>query len=149
DSTQNFFDKKGRCLFCDILAQERAAGIRIVLESDEFVAVAPFASRFPCETWILPTKHRSQFAFSSAGEFNELGKVLRCVLRALNSGLDDPPHNIIIHSDQLASGELPNYHWRMEILPRLTGIAGFECGTGIHINPVPPEQAAAYLRSYL
>ena len=57
-----------------------------------------------------------------------------------------PPYNYIIHTAPFDTQELPHYHWHIEIIPRLTRVAGFEWGTGFYINPVPPEEAAAFLR---
>ena len=64
----------------------------------------------------------------------------------LEIALDKPSYNYIIHTSPFDTQMLPHYHWHMEIIPRMTRVAGFEWGTGFYINPVPPEQAAAYLR---
>jgi UDPglucose--hexose-1-phosphate uridylyltransferase len=141
------FESNKTCIFCDLIDQERAAGLRIFSESPRFVAFSPYASRFPCEVWILPTDHRSHFDRADEDELAEFGELYHRILRMLDLGLDDPPYNAFIHTTPLVAPDLPHYHWHMEILPRLTGIAGFECGTGLNINPVPPEQAAEYLRS--
>jgi UDPglucose--hexose-1-phosphate uridylyltransferase len=141
------FNSTNRCIFCDLIHQEQASALRILIQSARFVALAPYASRFPGEVWILPLNHGSHFDLAGEDDVAELGEMYHHILRKLDSGLDDPPLNAFIHTAPFDAPDLPYYHWHMEILPRLTGIAGFECGAGLNINPVPPEQAAEYLRS--
>jgi UDPglucose--hexose-1-phosphate uridylyltransferase len=141
-----FFHYRGRCIYCDMVHQEQTHEKRVVLETPHFVALAPFASRFPFETWILPRHHNSHFENIQKTEVDELGTVLKTVLLKLEKALDEPAYNYIIHTSPFDTQALPHYHWHMEIIPRLTRVAGFEWGTGFYINPVPPEQAAAFLR---
>ena len=128
------------------LKSARKRGARIVLDTPGFVVFCPFASRFPFETWILPKRHSSQFENIPRQGVEELGFVLKATLSKLELALDDPPYNYIIHTAPFDHQELPHYHWHIEIIPRLTKVAGFEWGTGFYINPVPPEDAAAFLR---
>jgi UDPglucose--hexose-1-phosphate uridylyltransferase len=141
-----FFNYRGRCIYCDMIHQEMASEKRIVLETSKFIAFAPFACRFPFETWILPKAHSSHFENIHKIEVDELGTVLKTILLKLESTLDKPAYNYIIHTAPFDSQLLQHYHWHIEIIPRLTRVAGFEWGTGFYINPVPPEQAAALLR---
>jgi UDPglucose--hexose-1-phosphate uridylyltransferase len=69
------------------------------------------------------------------------------VLRKLDVALGDPPFNFMVHTAPLHAGEVAYYHWHIEIIPTLTKVAGFEWGSGFHINPTPPESAAEFLRS--
>src|SRR5258707_929405 len=117
-----------------------------VLDTPIFVSLAPFASRFPFETWILPKNHNSHFENIQKTEVDELGTVLKTILLKLETALDKPAYNYIIHTAPFDTQSLPHYHWHIEVIPRLTRVAGFEWGTGFYINPVPPEQAADYLR---
>src|SRR5262245_48080023 len=133
--------RAGRCLYCDLLAQELADGSRLILETPRFVVLAAYAGRFPCEVWLVPRTHAGNFESIADTDLAELGDVFRRLLVKLDRGLSDPPYNFYIHS-----GGTSEYHWHIEVLPRLTGAAGFEWGTGMNINPVPPEQAAAYVR---
>ena len=141
-----FYNYRGRCIFCDMIQQELATGSRIVLDLPNFVVFCPFASRFPFETWILPKQHSSHFENIQRQQVEELGLVLKTVLCKLELALDDPPYNYIIHTAPFDTQELQHYHWHIEIMPRLTRVAGFEWGSGFYINPVLPEQAAAFLR---
>ena len=60
--------------------------------------------------------------------------------------LERPAYNFIVHSAPVQDGPLPHYHWHVEIIPKLTKVAGFEWGTGFYINPTPPEESAKFLR---
>ena len=142
-----FFQKNGKSVFQELVLQEIATGSRMVLDATGFVAFCPYASRFPYETWILPKQQNSHFEQTSLHELEELGQVLKTVLQKLEWALDDPPYNFVIHTAPLHETFLPHFRWHLEILPRLTRIAGFELGSGFYINPVPPEEAALTLRN--
>ena len=135
-----------RCIWCDIIRQERQGRTRIVLEHDGFVALAPFAPRFPFETWVLPAAHRSRYEETPAEELTGLATVVARVLGSMRTFLEDPPYNFMLHSAPLRRPALDHFHWHLEIIPKLTRVAGFEWGTGFFINPTPPEEAAKYLR---
>ena len=141
-----FFNYRGRCIYCDMVQQEIANEKRIVLDTTHFTAFCPFASRFPFETWIIPKQHSSHYENIPKPGVDDLASVLRQVLNKLEVALDCPPYNYIIHTAPFDHQEQPHYHWHIEIIPRLTKVAGFEWGTGFYINPVPPEDAAAFLR---
>ena len=141
-----FYNYRGRCIYCDMIQQELATGSRIVLDTPNFVVFCPFASRFPFETWVLPKQHSSHYENIPRQGVEEMGMVLKTILSKLELALDDPPYNFIIHTAPFDTKELPHYHWHLEIIPRLTRIAGFEWGSGFYINPVLPEQAGAFLR---
>lgn len=141
-----YYDFKERCVFCDIIKQEIASGLRVVEENQHFVAFAPFASRFPFETWILPKRHESHFENLQKTDVVELSQILRNTLKRISDLLDDPPYNFIVHTSPLNEQALPHFHWHIEVMPKLTKVAGFEWGTGFYINPTPPEDAARFLR---
>jgi UDPglucose--hexose-1-phosphate uridylyltransferase len=141
-----FFNYRGRCIYCDMVQQEIATEDRLVLDTPHFTAFCPYASRFPFETWILPKTHSSHFENIPKPGVDDLGSVLRQVLNKLELALDSPAYNYIIHTAPFDNQELPHYHWHIEIIPRLTKVAGFEWGSGFYINPVPPEEAASFLR---
>jgi len=141
-----YYNFKERCIFCDIVRQERTDGIRVVYENDFFVSLAPFAPKFPFETWILPKNHQSSFENGQMLEYQNLAKALRITLMKMNIALDRPPYNFIIHTSPVREKNIPHYHWHIEIMPTLTKVAGFEWGSGFYINPTPPEEAAEFLR---
>ncbi|MEE8190084.1 MAG: galactose-1-phosphate uridylyltransferase [Candidatus Scalindua sediminis] len=144
---ETFYKYRGRCLFCDMIQQEIATDSRIVILAENFIAFAPFASRFPFETWILPRTHDSHFENLQKLEIEELANVLKNTLIRLESALEFPPYNYIIHTTPFHINESEYYHWHIEIIPRVINIAGFEWGTGFYINPMPPEKAAKFLRN--
>jgi UDPglucose--hexose-1-phosphate uridylyltransferase len=141
-----FYNYRGRCVYCDMIQQELATEKRIVLDSPGFVAFCPFAGRFPFETWLLPKDHSSHYENIQRNGVDELSGVLKQVIGRIDAALDRPAYNYIIHTAPFDTQELSHYHWHMEINPSLTNPAGFEWGTGFYINPVPPEEAAAFLR---
>jgi UDPglucose--hexose-1-phosphate uridylyltransferase len=142
-----FYNYRGRCIFCDIVHQELATGSRIVHDSAHFTAFCPYASRFPFETWIVPKTHASHYENIPKSSVDDLSNVLSVVLNRLERALDRPPYNYIVHTAPFDLQELAHYHWHIEIIPRLTRVAGFEWGSGFYINPMPPEEAAEFLRA--
>jgi UDPglucose--hexose-1-phosphate uridylyltransferase len=146
---RRYFELKERCVFCDVVQQELSAhdGSRVVLVTDQFLAIEPFAPRFPFETWILPRRHAAAFhSIENPGTMHELAGVLKETLQRLNLALDRPPYNFVLHTAPVGDGVADSYHWHLEITPKLTRVAGFEIGSGFYINPTPPEDAARYLR---
>jgi UDPglucose--hexose-1-phosphate uridylyltransferase len=141
-----YYEIKERCVWCDIVRQERRGGRRLIVEADGFVALAPFAPRFPFETWLLPASHRAAYEESDVGQLRALAGVLRGVLRRMNQVLRDPPYNFMLHTAPLRAPAMEHFHWHLEIIPSLTRMAGFEWGSGFFINPVAPEDAATSLR---
>jgi UDPglucose--hexose-1-phosphate uridylyltransferase len=146
NGAQEFFNYRGRCIYCDMIHQELGTEKRVVLDTPNFVAFCPFASRFPFEVWIVPKHHNSHYENIQRMEIEDLGTVLKTVLLKLEVALDKPPYNYVVHTGPFNAQSLPHYHWHVEIIPRLTRVAGFEWGTGFYINPVPPEQAAQFLQ---
>lgn len=145
-ASEQYFGKRGGCVFCHIVAQELASRDRVVFENDRFVAVEPYASRFPFETWLLPKHHAGSFGDLTAVEMNPLAEALQRTLQALHVCLGNPPYNFIVHTAPYHYQAGHAYHWHIEIMPRLTQVAGFEWGSGFFINPVVPEAAARFLR---
>jgi len=133
-------------VFCDIIRQETEAKTRIVAENNAFLTVAPYAPRFPFETWILPRKHESAFENSSSEVYENLAKALKNLLIRADQVLENPSYNLVIHTAPVQEAPMDHYHWHIEFMPRLTKTAGFEWGSGFYQNPTPPEEAAKYLR---
>jgi UDPglucose--hexose-1-phosphate uridylyltransferase len=146
DSAKEYYNFKERCIFCDIIRQEVEDGVRMIAENQAFIALAPYAPRFPFEMWIVPRVHQSAFEESQKYEFEQLAVVLKDMLTRLDRVLDSPAYNFIIHSSPIPEASNDYYHWHIEIMPKLTKVAGFEWGTGFYINPTPPEESAKFLR---
>jgi UDPglucose--hexose-1-phosphate uridylyltransferase len=125
------------CPYCS-LAEREALSDRFILEKGGWVLIAPFYSQVPYETWILPKEHLSSLGDLDERQKRDLAHVLGEALRRMSHLLDDPPYNYMIyqHSDR-------RYHLNLRIQPVTSKMAGFEKNTGIFINTVSPEQAAA------
>jgi UDPglucose--hexose-1-phosphate uridylyltransferase len=147
DGGLRYYSFKERCVFCDMVRQESADGARVILETDEILVISPYAPRFPFETWILPRAHSSHFEASHPSLIKNLAWAVRATLRKLEKALEHPAYNFLIHTAPVQQGPLAHYHWHLEIIPRMTKVAGFEWGTGFYINPTPPEESAQYLRN--
>jgi UDPglucose--hexose-1-phosphate uridylyltransferase len=154
DGSKSYYDYKDRCIFCDIIHQELYDKSRIAFESEHFLTIAPFASRFPFEIWILPKQHGCDFYKINREQVNDLAYILKLSLSRLKEILNDPPYNFIIHTAPFRKRKKvgywktidEDYHWHIEIIPRLTLVAGFEWGTGFYIDPTPPEDAVKFLK---
>jgi UDPglucose--hexose-1-phosphate uridylyltransferase len=146
EGSRRYYELKERCIYCDIVRQEVNTGSRIVLESEYFVVICPYAARFPFELWVVPRKHFSHFEESDIPTIRNLGWALPVVLRELDKVLELPAYNFVLHTAPLQDPASVSYHWHLELIPKLTKVAGFEWGTGFYINPTPPEESARFLR---
>jgi UDPglucose--hexose-1-phosphate uridylyltransferase len=146
DGAAQFHAARSRCVYCDLIDRELAAGERVVLAGEHVVAIAAWAGRFPYEIWVLPRRHAAHYDQLSDVELTDLAIFMRTILQRLAAVAGDPAYNLVLHTTQLLTPNLSHYHWHWEILPRMTGIAGYELATGCYLNPVPPEDAAARLR---
>jgi UDPglucose--hexose-1-phosphate uridylyltransferase len=140
-----YYRSTGACFYCAMSRTESAGGTRFVSSTERFVALCPFAPRFPYETWILPKHHLASFESTSTEDIFDLARALRNVIMKLNGALQNPAFNYFIHSLPQESAE-HQYHWHIEILPQISKAAGLEWGSGIHLNSVSPEDAARLLR---
>jgi UDPglucose--hexose-1-phosphate uridylyltransferase len=142
----DYFDMTGECLYCDKLQQELRDKKRILAVDEQFVALHPYASHLPFETWIFPLTHQASFGQLESDRFRALAAILKTVLLKLHRGLDNPDFNLTIDTAARGDEDKPYFLWHIRILPRLTTPAGFELGSGMSINTVLPEDAAEYLR---
>lgn len=146
DSAKRYFLEKERCIFCDMIRQEMGDGVRVITENDDFLAIAPYAPRFPFETWILPKTHSSSFENTQSPTYVNLARMMKNCLMRLDAVLDRPAYNFVIHTSPIGEEINDHYHWHIEMMPKLTKVAGFEWGTGFYICPTPPEESARFLR---
>ncbi len=152
---RDYYERKERSVFQDILRYEQREGRRVVFENAGFLVFCPFASRFPFELCVLPKRQMPDFYMVEPGEKLQLAEALKVSLGKLGRGLKEPQYNLIVQTAPSRAGHRhsgywdtidQDFRWHIEILPRLTQTAGFEWGTGFYINPMPPENSAAFLR---
>ncbi|GJL77994.1 MAG: galactose-1-phosphate uridylyltransferase [Nitrospinaceae bacterium] len=144
---ESHFVSNNRCVFCDLIAQEKETGLRIINENEKFITLCPYASRFPFEMWLLPKFHSDRFENCEAEEFSKLAALMKNSLMKMRYALGEPSYNFVLHTAPVNGANAEHYHWHFEIMPKLTKMAGFEQGTGFYINPVLPEMAAETLRN--
>jgi UDPglucose--hexose-1-phosphate uridylyltransferase len=152
-NAQAHYQYKERCLFCDVARQEMDDRQRMVADNEAFVAFCPFASRAAFEVWIMPKRHETFFEHNH--QLPALAQIVRSVLMRLRVVLSDPNYVLAVHSGpNLLAGKQRGYwktlerdfHWHIEIMPRLRGIASFEVGSGFQVIWISPERAAVHLR---
>ena len=146
EGARRHHEHRERCIYCDIVGQEQKDRTRLIHENQEFVVFQPWAPRSPFETWIVPRRHESNFEAETKERLAFAAQALRITLAKLMTGLGRPAYNFIVHTNPLRDPPSASYHWHIEVVPALTQVAGFEWGSGFHINPVPPEEAAEFLR---
>jgi len=147
EGARRHFQEKERCVFCDIIRQEMIAGRRIIHENADMVALSPYASRVPFETWVLPRSHASRYEDAPRQVIDSLAGMLKMLVARLDRALEHPPYNLIVHSAPLREDVAGYFHWHVELMPRISRVAGFEWGSGFYINPTSPEEATEVLRA--
>ena len=156
-SALDFYRQKDRCVFCDIVAQEMDQGQRLIEVRGDFVALCPYASRTPYETWLLPRPHEAafeRFALAHPGAIRDLSGLLKRTLERIRT-LTDSFH-LVLHTSpnrDHASASLGywktldhDYHWHIEILPILASKSKSYTFKEVYYSPMSPESAARRLR---
>ena len=132
----------GGGLLSDVLVEEVRRQERLVAIDDEAALICPWASRSPFELRVIPRQETPRFEEDEGG-----AAMIATAVRALAKLFDGPPElNLWVRTAPRGDGQ---FHWHVDIAPRLTIKAGFEFGTGVDINVYPPERAAADLRECL
>jgi UDPglucose--hexose-1-phosphate uridylyltransferase len=147
----SYFNYKERCVFCDIVKEEIKVEKRIIYENEGFITFSPFASRFPFEAWIMQKRHLADFGNIDDENIDALAESLKIYMTKIKKVLDDPSFSLILHTAPIWKNRIDGdynmeYHWHIEVIPKLMKIAGFEWGTGFFTNPTPPELATKFLR---
>ncbi len=146
DEAFKHYSEKKRCIYCDMLDNELLLKERVIWETRHFIVIAPFASQSCFETMIMPKEHAAHFMDISQEQTIDLAETMKRAIGAINKALNRPSYNYMLHTAPVKTGQLGHYHWHIEIVPRVKEVSGFETGSGFSINPVLPEDAAAYLR---
>jgi UDPglucose--hexose-1-phosphate uridylyltransferase len=130
----------GGSLLGDLLGEEVRLRERVVAVDEEAVLLAPYASQLPFQLMLVPRRPRARFEDDGPSGAALLHDGLRRLARLLGSS---PPLNLYVRTAPLGA---EHFCWRIDILPRLTHLAGLELSTGVNLNIVAPEHAAALLR---
>jgi UDPglucose--hexose-1-phosphate uridylyltransferase len=145
DEERAFARFAGGCVICTTIEAELAAAERVVFADDDVVCVAPFWSGAPFELLLMPRHHEAHLQDADQGAIESMGRGIRDAVRHLNGALGDVAYNLGFHTAPHEHGGL--YHWHVHLWPNLVTAAGFERGTGVMINVMPPETAAETLRA--
>lgn len=146
---QRYFQEHRVCPFCALIDEERQAAERLIIDTPDVVALMPFGSRVPFETWLLPTHHGAHFCEAPAETIENLARTLDRVLHAWELAIGKVGFNLVVHSLPFDFADETYYHWHLEMIPRTGQIAGFELGAQMYINPTASEVAARHLRKLL
>lgn len=144
-TAKEYYDKNNSCILCDMIAWEKEHKSRVCCETEEFIAITPYASRFSYEIWLLPKKHISSFA-QLEKELKELAWMMKKMLKRITELREDISYNIcfIEGGTEEVQQHGKGLHWSVQILPRIGGFAGLEFATETYINSVLPETAAKW-----
>lgn len=142
----DYYEKNGKCLLCAIVNQEKQSATRVVYESEHFLLICPYASRFPYETWVIPKQHGEHYGNISEAQIIDLAWICMIYTRMLMDSLENPAYNFIFNTAPVNVPYQAGYHWYLEILPRLLVTTGADISTGMYSNPVAPELAAELFR---
>lgn len=141
------FERKERCIFCDIIQYESQTDRRLLAENEHFIVLAPYAPRFSFELAVCPKRHEPAFESTPDGELASLASILNDTLGRVGRLLNRPDYNLIIHNAPCRNSVGDFFHWHIEFMPVLARAAGFEWGTGFHINPISPEESIQSLKA--
>jgi UDPglucose--hexose-1-phosphate uridylyltransferase len=141
----HFYQEFGRCLFCALMEKEVGQGVRVVGQSKHFVAIMPFAGPSPFVTHIYPRRHIATFGSIYDDEIRDMAQLLKSTLAKFYLGLNDPDYSLTIRTAPKGHEGVVYFHWYVSIVPHLNRANGVERASVIPVNPIYPEDAAAFL----
>jgi UDPglucose--hexose-1-phosphate uridylyltransferase len=145
-NSENYYQKRKKCIYCQMNKWERKTKRRIVFENKDFLVLCPFASKLAFQVVISPKKHGPYFEKATEEEKWQLAEAFQVALKKIRKGLNDPAYNFYLHTAPCDGGDYPYYHWHWTILPKTAIWAGFELGARMEISTIEPEKATTYLR---
>jgi len=138
------------CAFEELARREVEGGRRLLFRTEELTAYTPFASTFPLEVRFVPSRHVSSFGEVNDRELERLAERVPEVLRALLAIAPPASYNLVSRSPVPSMGDRARqYHWHLDLYPRLVRPDGFDIGSGFHVNTARPEDAAEAYREAL
>jgi len=135
--------KKGKCRFCEMKKKERK---NTFINNGEVFAFCPTASRFHFESWIMPKRHVGDIRDLTEKELASVASAIKMIFVKLEKTLNYPPYNLVLHTSPFSGIRKCDFHFHIEILPKLSKWAGFEHASDVIINSLPPEQCAEEMR---
>lgn len=147
DEERGFGRFHGGCIMCATIETELLEDTRVVLADDDCVVVSPFWAGSPYELLVIPRRHSVHLQDDADDVLAAVGRQIRDSVAALNALHGDVAFNLVVHT--APHHHHGPFHWHIHLWPKLVTVAGFERGTGVMINIVPPEEAASALRSVL
>jgi UDPglucose--hexose-1-phosphate uridylyltransferase len=145
DEERAFARFAGGCVICTTIEAELATGERVVFAGDDVVCIAPFWSGAPFELLLMPRRHELHLQDADPESVGAMGRAIRDAVAHLEAAVGDLAYNIGVHT--APHQHAGQYHWHVHLWPNLVTSAGFERGTGVMINVMPPERAAETLRA--
>jgi UDPglucose--hexose-1-phosphate uridylyltransferase len=144
DEERAFARFEGGCILCTTVDAELVDGARVVFANDEVACISPFWAGSPYELLVIPRHHDLHLPDADDDTLSAMGRAIRDALIHLTSALGDVSYNLVFHTAPHHHEGV--FHWHVHLWPKLVTTAGFERGTGVLINIVPPESAADDLR---
>lgn len=153
NGTRHYHNENSSCLYCDVISYEIDRKERVVLDTEDFLVIAPYAAKAPYQLRILPKRHSANFDEMTDIERKKLAEVMKEIFGRLYDRLNNPAYNYYIHTLPFFEERKSKtwkyeefYHWHLVIVPRFSRFAGFELGTEVYVNTVSPERSAEFLR---
>ena len=154
ESCRDYYQEHGRCLICDMLADERADGRRMVFENEDFSVFIPFFCEYPYGIYIVSRSHKQNLTQFTPRERENLARAIRAAVGTLDSLFGFQfPYMMCMHQNPVNSGDYSDdYHFHIEFFPPMRAAdkikynASSETGAWAHCNPTAPEEKAVELR---
>lgn len=155
ESSTEYFEENGKCLFCDILKEEQKVGDRVIFENDSFVVYLPFYCEYPYGVYIQSKAHKQYINQFTEAEKVDLAKAIKETAGMLDCLFDYTfPYMMCMHQAPVNSGNYDDtYHFHIEFFPPMRAAdkmkfnASSETGAWAHCNPTAPEEKAIELRA--
>lgn len=141
DALKHYQDEHNSCALCDVIAWEEQQRVRVIFEDKHMIAIAPYAATAGFGVWIMPRRHETLFTNLNSSELHSLAVILKKITARLDQA------NISFNYFLQESIPHQDHHFILKVEPRTFRWAGAELGTGVIINPVPPEYAALWYQN--
>ena len=143
-----YYNDNKKCVYCTMIEEEKKINERVICENDEFIAISPFASKSPYQIYILPKKHSDSIVYSEDCIL-QFASIVKDIFNRINKVLGEISFNYVLHTltPALEKKYSHSSHWFLDIMPKMSKLAGYELGSGVFINSIKPEDAANDLKN--